>query len=82
MTGMRKIIAVLGVDDDLAIEKDLGTIDFLEKELASIEGVYLQEAKILDEEIRYLMKIIHVSKTLRITSIKSNTFVIYKEEII
>lgn len=47
---MRNVIAMLVVDDDKAIEKDLGTLDYLEKEVIKLSesGIGLQEARILD----------------------------------
>lgn len=47
---MRDVVVVFEVDDDKAIEKGLGTIDYLERELASLvdKGLSLQNARILD----------------------------------
>ena len=46
---MRTIIAILEVDDDKAIEEDLGTIEYIEREFGWLEqsGVFLQNARIL-----------------------------------
>lgn len=52
---MRRIIAILEVDDDKAIAEDLGTIEYLEREFGWIEqsGVFLQNAMILDDDDKY-----------------------------
>ena len=52
---MRKVIAILEVDDDKAIAEDLGTIEYLEREFGWLEesGMFLQCAKILDEDDKY-----------------------------
>ena len=52
---MRTVIAILRVDDDRAIAEDLGTIDYLEREMGWVEqsGVFLQNARILDDDDKY-----------------------------
>ena len=52
---MRTVIAMLKVDDDRAIAEDLGTIDYLEREMGLVEqsGVFLQNARILDDDDKY-----------------------------
>lgn len=52
---MRRIIAMIEVDDDKAIAEDLGTIEYLEREFGWLEnsGVYLQNARILDDDDKY-----------------------------
>lgn len=52
---MRKIVAMLVVDDDKAIAEDLGTIEYLEREFGWLEqsGVFLQSARILDDDDEY-----------------------------
>lgn len=52
---MRTVIAMLEVDDDKAIAEDLGTIDYLEREFGWLEqsGVFLQSARILDDDDEY-----------------------------
>ena len=49
---MRKVIALLEVDDCLAIAEDLGTIDYLEREMGWVieSGIFLQNARILDDD--------------------------------
>ena len=49
---MRTVIAILEIDDDKAIAEDLGTIEYLEREFGLLKeiGVFLQYAKILDED--------------------------------
>ena len=52
---MRTIVAILEVDDDKAIEEDLGTIDYIEREFGWLQesGIFLNEARILDEDDSY-----------------------------
>lgn len=52
---MRRIIAILEVDDDKAIAEDLGTIDYLEREFGWLgqSGIFLQNAMILDDDDKY-----------------------------
>lgn len=52
---MRTIIAMIEVDDDKAIEEDLGTIDYTEREFGWLEnsGIFLQHARILDDDDKY-----------------------------
>ena len=49
---MRKVIAMIEVDDDRAIAENMGTLDYLEREFGWLEqsGVVLQNARILDED--------------------------------
>ena len=49
---MRNVIVMLEVDDDRAIEEDMGTIEYLEREMGWVadSGIYLQNARILDED--------------------------------
>lgn len=48
----RKVVAVIDVEDDNAIKKDLGTIDYLKREFGWLEesGIFLSEARILDDD--------------------------------
>ena len=59
---MRTIIAMLEVDDDKAIAEDLGTIEYLEREFGWLEqsGVFLQNARILDDDDKYDAKAIEL----------------------
>ena len=52
MKNYRNIIAVLLVNDDLAINEGLGTIDYLDREFGWLHdsGIILQNAKILDPD--------------------------------
>ena len=49
---MRKVIVMLEVDDNKAIEEDLGTLDYLEREFGWVadSGIYMEHAKILDDD--------------------------------
>lgn len=49
---MRRIIAVIEVDDDMAIAEDMSTIEYLEREFGwlSDSGVFLGEARIIDDD--------------------------------
>ena len=52
---MRRVVAILEVDDDAAISEDLGTIDYLEREFCWINqsGIFLINARILDDDDEY-----------------------------
>lgn len=52
---MRKIVAILDVDDNRAIEEDLGTIDYVEREFGWVKdsGIALNYAKIFDYDDTY-----------------------------
>ncbi len=60
---MRTVIAMLKVDDDRAIAEDLGTIEYLEREFGWLEqsGVFLQNARILDDDDEYDAKAIELA---------------------
>lgn len=49
---LRRVVAIIEVDDDRAIEEDSGTLDYLFREMGWVQesGVELIEAKILDED--------------------------------
>lgn len=49
---MRTVIALIEIDDDMAIAEDLGTIDYLEREFGWLENskILLKTAKILDAD--------------------------------
>ena len=49
---MRKLILLVDVDENFAIEEDIGTIDYLEREFGWLNdnGIYLDQAKIVDED--------------------------------
>ena len=63
---MRKIIAIIEVDDDKAIEEDLGTIDYLEREFGWLKesGIFLEDARILDEDDKYDSEAIALSNKI------------------
>ena len=52
---MRKVVAMLEVDDDKAIEENLGTLDYLEREFGWLEqsGICLKNARILDDDDKH-----------------------------
>lgn len=60
---MRTIIVMLEVDDDKAINEGLGTIEYLKREFGWLEqsGVFLQNARILDDDDRYDAKAIELA---------------------
>lgn len=60
---MRTVIAMLEIDDDKAIAEDLGTIEYLEREFGWLEqsGVFLQNARILDDDDKYDVKAIELA---------------------
>lgn len=49
---MRKIIAIINVDDDMAIAQDMGTIEYIEHEFGWLRdsGISLENARILDDD--------------------------------
>ena len=49
---MRKLILLVDVDESFAIEEDMGTIDYLEREFGWLNdsGIYLDQARIIDED--------------------------------
>lgn len=49
---MRTVIAIIDINDNVAIEEDIGTIDYLEREFGWLEQseIYLRDAKILDND--------------------------------
>lgn len=49
---MRKLILLVDVDENFAIEEDMGTIDYLEREFGWLNdsGIYLDQARIVDED--------------------------------
>lgn len=52
---MRKVVAILDVDDNRAIEEDLGTIDYVAREFGWVKdsGITLNYAKVFDYDDRY-----------------------------
>ena len=48
----RTIIAIIEVDDDRAIEKDEGTLDYINREFLKLQqsGISLEDARILDDD--------------------------------
>ena len=49
---MRKLILLVDVDENFAIEENMGTIDYLEREFGWLNdsGIYLDQARIVDED--------------------------------
>lgn len=49
---MRKVLAMIEIDDDKVIAEDLGTLDYLEREFGWLEesGIFLKEGRILDDD--------------------------------
>ena len=52
MINTRKVIVTLDIDDNIAIESGMGTIDYLESVLSTLSnsGISLDNARILDED--------------------------------
>lgn len=48
----RMVVAILKIDDNRAIEADMGTIDYLENSLSSLTsaGIILDKTRILDDD--------------------------------
>ena len=63
---MRQVIAMIEIDDDMAIAEDLGTIDYLEREfdLLTNSKIFLQSAKILDDDDECDTKAIELAKQI------------------
>lgn len=63
---MRKVIVMLEVDDDRAVADDMGTIEYLEREFGWLEqsGVFLQNARILDDDDKYDTKAIELANKI------------------
>ena len=63
---MRTIVAIIEVDDDRAIEQDMGTIDYLEREFGWIEqsGISLQQARVLDDDDPYDVRAMKIIDTI------------------
>jgi hypothetical protein len=49
---LRRVVAIIEVDDDIAIAENSGTLDYLLKKMVRMQrsGIELVEAKILDED--------------------------------
>ena len=52
---MRNVIVMLEVDDNKAIEEELGTLDYVHREFGWLKesGIFLDNAKLLDEDDEY-----------------------------
>lgn len=63
---MRTVIAILEIDDDRAFDEGLGTLDYLEREFGLLEqsGVFIEKAKILDEDDEYDAKAIELANRI------------------
>ena len=63
---MRKVIAILEVDDDMAIAEDMGTLDYLDTKCGWLisDGVILRKAKILDDDDEYDAKAIELASQI------------------
>jgi hypothetical protein len=63
---MRKVIAIIEVDDDMAIEEDMGTLDYLDMKCGWLisDGIILREAKILDYDDEYDAKAIELANQI------------------
>ena len=63
---MRKIIAMIEIDDSKAIKEDLGTIDYLDREFGWLleSGIILKEARILDDDDEYDVEAIELANKI------------------
>lgn len=63
---MRKVIAILEIDDDRANAENLGTIEYLEREFGWLvdSGVFLQNARILDDDDKCDSKAIELTNKI------------------
>lgn len=57
---MRKLILLVDIDESYPINENMGTIDYLEREFGWLNdsGIYLDTAKIVDEDDDYDKEII------------------------
>ena len=63
---MRKVIVMLEVDDDKAIQENLGTIEYVKREFGWLgeNGIFLKDARILDDDDEYDIKAIKLSEQI------------------
>lgn len=63
---MRTVVAILKIDDDRAIAENLGTIEYLERGFGWLadSGVFLQNARILDDDDEYDAKAIELTNKI------------------
>lgn len=63
---MRKVIAILEVDDDMADDEKMGTIDYLEMKCGWLisDGIILRESRILDDDDEYDARAIELSNQI------------------
>lgn len=63
---MRKIIAMIEIDDGKAIKEDLGTIDYFDREFGRLlkSGIILKEARILDDDDEYDVEAIELANKI------------------
>ena len=63
---MRQIIAMIEIDDDIAIAENLGTIDYLEREFGWLadSGIFVKNAKILDDDDKCDAETIKLANTI------------------
>lgn len=63
---MRNVIVMIEVDDQNAIEEDLGTIEYVEREFGWLanSGIHLQDARILDEDDKEDAKAIELANKI------------------
>lgn len=49
---MRKICAIINIDEEELLKKGIGTIDYLEREFGWLKasGIFLEDARIIDED--------------------------------
>jgi hypothetical protein len=63
---MRTVIAIIEVDDDMADDEKMGTLDYLDMKLGWLisDGIILREAKILDDDDEYDAKAIELANKI------------------
>lgn len=49
---MRQVVVLLEINDELADNKNMGTIDYVEQEFGWLQesGIFLKQARIIDED--------------------------------
>jgi hypothetical protein len=63
---MRTVIALLEIDDDRAFDEGIGTLDYLEREFSLLKpsGVFIDNARILDDDDEYDAKAIGLANKI------------------
>lgn len=63
---MRQMVVLLEINDELADNENMGTIDYVEQEFGWLQdsGIFLKQARIIDEDDLEDNQFIKLTKTL------------------